>query len=124
MVICINFKLKWMKNYVFIEKWKTRMRTERVFEFLKPRHVSVSNTMERCLVKSLFLIGCTLSLGACTDIKGFTNMEPGPYAKGPEVLKLFQLLKVSVKMLQEDVEAKLLLLLIPMMMGKGLSGGH
>ena len=89
MVICINFKLKWMKNYAFIEKWKTRMRTERVFEFLKPRHVSVSNTMERCLVKSLFLIGCTLSLGACTDIKGFTNMELGPYAKDPEVLKAF-----------------------------------
>ena len=44
---------------------------------------------------------CLLFLGACTDVKGFTNMELGPYAKG-----LSLQLKASVKMLREVVEEK------------------
>lgn len=71
-VRCINFKLRWMRNYALIEKWKTQ-------------HEGVMYYFTKCL----FFVGCTTILGACTDVKGFTNMDLGPYAKAPEVLKAF-----------------------------------
>ena len=61
-----------MRNYALIEKWKTQ-------------HEGVMYYFTKCL----FFVGCTTILGACTDVKGFTNMDLGPYAKAPEVLKAF-----------------------------------
>ena len=55
-----------MRNYALIEKWKTQ-------------HEGVMYYFTKCL----FFVGCTTILGACTDVKGFTNMDLGPYAKAP-----------------------------------------
>lgn len=76
-----------MKNYALIEKWKTRH--EGVTDSFNLRHSNVSKTIMYYFTKCLFIAGCATILGACTDAKGFTNMELGPYAKAPEVLKAF-----------------------------------
>ncbi|NMA75324.1 MAG: pectate lyase [Bacteroidales bacterium] len=74
-----------MKNYVFIGKRKKRFGCVSI----NLKHKKMFNTSFPCSVMYLFFIGWVTILGACTDIKGFTNTELGPYVKDPEVLKAF-----------------------------------
>jgi hypothetical protein len=92
-----------MKNCVFIKKWKFWY--QRFPVLIRTTFMVTPVFFRRYLVQYPFC-ACLLFLGACTDVKGFTNMELGPYAKGPEVLKASLQLKASVKMLREVVEEK------------------
>jgi len=75
-----------MKNCVFIKKWKFWY--QRFPVLIRTTFMVTPVFFRRYLVQYPFC-ACLLFLGACTDVKGFTNMELGPYAKGPEVLKAF-----------------------------------
>lgn len=75
-----------MKNCAFIKKWKTWY--QRFPVLIRTKFMVTPVFFRRYLVQYPFG-ACLLFLGACTDVKGFTNMELGPYAKGPEVLKAF-----------------------------------
>ena len=75
-----------MKNCAFIKKWKSWY--QRFPVLIRMTFVVTPVFFRRYLVQYPFC-ACLLFLGACTDVKGFTNMELGPYAKGPEVLKAF-----------------------------------
>lgn len=92
-----------MKNCAFIKKWKSWY--QRFPVLIRTTFVVTPVFFRRYLVQYPFC-ACLLFLGACTDVKGFTNMELGPYAKGPEVLKAFPTAEGFGKNATEVVEEK------------------